>query len=190
MTGIWEWIGPFYPSKAQGAPGYTASAANTYFASEQLRCWESPAEAAAAQATAAAETTATPKCAAPVAPPETPEKPQLDSALTCAIETDATDASAASAAMEVSVDPAKLLPGAYVDVRAVQYLPARGGPRRKVRVASISDSDPSSKAVDILTTTLAELDALGAAGVDVSGLTRARNRCHARSVSDARHCCR
>ena len=92
--------------------------------------------------------------------------------------------------MEVSVDPAKLLPGAYVDVRAVQYLPARGGPRRKVRVASISDSDPSSKAVDILTTTLAELDALGAAGVDVSLPTPPRNRCHARSVSDSRHCYR
>jgi len=38
--GMWEWVGPFYPAKAFGAPGYTASAANTYFASKQLRCWE------------------------------------------------------------------------------------------------------------------------------------------------------
>ena len=36
--GIWEWVGPFFPSLIGGAPGYTASAANTYFASEQLRC--------------------------------------------------------------------------------------------------------------------------------------------------------
>ena len=38
--GIWEWVGPFFPAVAFGAPGYTASAADTYFASEQLRCWE------------------------------------------------------------------------------------------------------------------------------------------------------
>ncbi len=38
--GIWEWVGPFYPAASTGAPGYTASAANTYFASEHLRCWE------------------------------------------------------------------------------------------------------------------------------------------------------
>jgi hypothetical protein len=38
--GIWEWIGPFFPAPSFGAPGYTASAAGTYFASEQLRCWE------------------------------------------------------------------------------------------------------------------------------------------------------
>ena len=38
--GIWEWIGPFFPAANFGAPGYTASAANTYFASKQLRCWE------------------------------------------------------------------------------------------------------------------------------------------------------
>ena len=38
--GIWEWVGPFFPALAFGAPGYTASAADTYFASEQLRCWE------------------------------------------------------------------------------------------------------------------------------------------------------
>lgn len=38
--GIWEWVGPFFPATTTGAPGYTASAANTYFASEQLRCWE------------------------------------------------------------------------------------------------------------------------------------------------------
>lgn len=38
--GIWEWVGPFFPAAAFGAPGYTASAADTYFASEQLRCWE------------------------------------------------------------------------------------------------------------------------------------------------------
>jgi hypothetical protein len=38
--GIWEWVGPFFPSPIGGAPGYTASAANTYFASELLRCWE------------------------------------------------------------------------------------------------------------------------------------------------------
>ena len=38
--GINEWVGPFYPAKVVGAPGYTASAVNTYFASEQLRCWE------------------------------------------------------------------------------------------------------------------------------------------------------
>ena len=39
-AGIWEWVGPFFPALAFGAPGYTASAADTYFASEQLRCWE------------------------------------------------------------------------------------------------------------------------------------------------------
>jgi len=33
-------VGPFFPALAFGAPGYTASAAGTYFASEQLRCWE------------------------------------------------------------------------------------------------------------------------------------------------------
>ena len=38
--GIWEWVGPFFPAVNFGAPGYTASAADTYFASEQLRCWE------------------------------------------------------------------------------------------------------------------------------------------------------
>ena len=38
--GIFEWIGPFFPAASSGAPGYTASAANTYFASKQLRCWE------------------------------------------------------------------------------------------------------------------------------------------------------
>lgn len=38
--GIWEWTGPFYPAKSYGAPGYVASAANTLFASEHLRCWE------------------------------------------------------------------------------------------------------------------------------------------------------
>ena len=38
--GIWEWVGPFFPAASFGAPGYTASAADTYFASEQLRCWE------------------------------------------------------------------------------------------------------------------------------------------------------
>ena len=38
--GVWEWIGPFYPSKSFGAPNYVASAANTHFASQQLRCWE------------------------------------------------------------------------------------------------------------------------------------------------------
>ena len=38
--GIWEWVGPFWPSDIGGAPGYTASATNTYFASEHLRCWE------------------------------------------------------------------------------------------------------------------------------------------------------
>ena len=35
-----QWVGPFFPADVAGAPGYTASAANTYFASEQLRCWE------------------------------------------------------------------------------------------------------------------------------------------------------
>ena len=43
--GIWEWIGPFFPGKTHGAPGYTASAANTYFASEHLRCWEATSSA-------------------------------------------------------------------------------------------------------------------------------------------------
>jgi hypothetical protein len=38
--GIWEWIGPFFPAPVGGAPGYTASAVNTYYASEHLRCWE------------------------------------------------------------------------------------------------------------------------------------------------------
>jgi hypothetical protein len=38
--GIWEWVGPFFTALAFDAPGYTASAADTYFASEQLRCWE------------------------------------------------------------------------------------------------------------------------------------------------------
>ena len=39
--GIWEWVGPFFPAPNFGAPGYTsASAANTFFASRQLRCWE------------------------------------------------------------------------------------------------------------------------------------------------------
>ena len=38
--GMWEWVGPYYPAKSYGAPGYTASAANTLFASEHLRCWE------------------------------------------------------------------------------------------------------------------------------------------------------
>eukprot|EP00040_Diaphanoeca_grandis_P043093 m.266966 g.266966 ORF g.266966 m.266966 type:complete len:535 (-) comp70459_c0_seq1:2-1606(-) len=38
--GIWEWVGPYFPATIVGAPGYTASAADTYFASEQLRCWE------------------------------------------------------------------------------------------------------------------------------------------------------
>ena len=38
--GIWEWVGPYYPAHHTGAPGYTASAANTYYASKQLRCWE------------------------------------------------------------------------------------------------------------------------------------------------------
>jgi hypothetical protein len=37
--GIWEWVGPFYPATITGAPGYTASAADTYFASEHLQCW-------------------------------------------------------------------------------------------------------------------------------------------------------
>lgn len=35
--GINEWVGPFWPS-ATGAPGYTASAANTYAASKALDC--------------------------------------------------------------------------------------------------------------------------------------------------------
>ena len=38
--GMWEWVGPFWPAKSYGAPGYTASGTNTYFASEHLRCWE------------------------------------------------------------------------------------------------------------------------------------------------------
>ena len=38
--GINEWVGPFWPSSYIGAPGYVASATNTYFASEHLRCWE------------------------------------------------------------------------------------------------------------------------------------------------------
>jgi hypothetical protein len=38
--GIWEWIGPFFPAPSRGAPGYTASAVNTYLASESLRCYE------------------------------------------------------------------------------------------------------------------------------------------------------
>ena len=38
--GIWEWVGPFWPSKQKGAAGYIASAAGTYFASKQLRCWQ------------------------------------------------------------------------------------------------------------------------------------------------------
>ena len=38
--GIWEWVGPFFPAPSYGAPGYVASAANAYFASEHLRCWE------------------------------------------------------------------------------------------------------------------------------------------------------
>ncbi len=38
--GIWEWVGPFFPAASVGAPGYTASAANSYFASKHLRCWE------------------------------------------------------------------------------------------------------------------------------------------------------
>ena len=38
--GIYEWVGPFFPALSYGAPGYVASAANTYFASEHLRCWE------------------------------------------------------------------------------------------------------------------------------------------------------
>ena len=29
--GIWEWVGPFFPAPNFGAPGYTASAANTTF---------------------------------------------------------------------------------------------------------------------------------------------------------------
>jgi hypothetical protein len=40
MHGIWEWMGPFYPAAATGAPGYIASAAGTFFASEHMRCWE------------------------------------------------------------------------------------------------------------------------------------------------------
>lgn len=40
--GIWEWIGPYFPGKTKGAPGYVASAAAAYFASEQLRCWQAP----------------------------------------------------------------------------------------------------------------------------------------------------
>ena len=35
--GINEWVGPFWPS-ATGAPGYTASAANTYAAAKALQC--------------------------------------------------------------------------------------------------------------------------------------------------------
>ena len=35
--GINEWVGPFWPSKA-GAPGYTASAANTWAAAKALDC--------------------------------------------------------------------------------------------------------------------------------------------------------
>jgi hypothetical protein len=42
--GIWEWVGPFFPSPIGGAPGYTASAANVFFASEHLRCWDRNAE--------------------------------------------------------------------------------------------------------------------------------------------------
>lgn len=38
--GIWEWVGPFFPGTTHGAAGYIASAAGTYYASEQLRCWE------------------------------------------------------------------------------------------------------------------------------------------------------
>jgi hypothetical protein len=38
--GINEWVGPYYPAAASGAPGYVASAGGTYFASEHLRCWE------------------------------------------------------------------------------------------------------------------------------------------------------
>ncbi|XRB21639.1 hypothetical protein RI054_28g114880 [Pseudoscourfieldia marina] len=36
--GIWEWVGPFWPSVAHGAPGYVASAANTRAASRELAC--------------------------------------------------------------------------------------------------------------------------------------------------------
>ena len=36
--GMWEWVGPFYPAKSFGAPGYVASAANTLYASQWLRC--------------------------------------------------------------------------------------------------------------------------------------------------------
>ena len=39
-NGINEWIGPFYPGDTHGATGYIASAAGTYYASEQIRCWE------------------------------------------------------------------------------------------------------------------------------------------------------
>ena len=35
--GINEWVGPYWPSKA-GAPGYTASAANTWAAAKALDC--------------------------------------------------------------------------------------------------------------------------------------------------------
>ena len=38
--GINEWVGPFYPAASSGSPGYIASAASAYFASEHLRCWE------------------------------------------------------------------------------------------------------------------------------------------------------
>ena len=37
--GINEWVGPFYPASISGAPGYIASAAGAFRASELLRCW-------------------------------------------------------------------------------------------------------------------------------------------------------
>ena len=38
--GINEWTGPFYPGNVAGAPGYIASAAGAFRASELLLCWE------------------------------------------------------------------------------------------------------------------------------------------------------
>jgi hypothetical protein len=146
-----------------------------------LQLWVGVA-AAGGSATAGVDTLT---CVAPVAATPQALKHEAElrlSRLTCSIETsDAANVSAGAtgvATLDVSIDRDRLLPGAhYADVKAFQYLRARPGPRRGVRVATISDDDPSSVHHNdprLLASTLSQLDALGASGVDIVTLKEAQ----------------
>jgi hypothetical protein len=164
--GVWEWSGPFYPAKSFGAPGYTASAANTYAASKLIGSCDQATRIRRTPVNAPESDTTPLECSAPVDRPAA--NAGLNAALTCAVA--ATGPAGATGALRATVQPTALLPGAYADVRAVQYLPDWSGPgRRAVRVASIS-TDPPSSAVDILSATVAQLHAVGRSGVDLVAL--------------------